>query len=108
MTTRKTAPWWFLPATFLVPMTFWCAFVFTMFLSGCGLFGSEAAKTALDIVRGPAVDVLTKAIADRFGSDVDKASAYCEELPDGFRSGIEELDDEERGVFVMCWAKAGD
>ena len=82
--------------------------VSVMFLHGCGLLASEPARTVLDVARGSAIDVLTKVIADRFGSDMDKASAYCEELPVGFQSGIEELDDEERGGFVLCWAKAGE
>ncbi len=82
--------------------------VVAMAPTGCGLLGSEATKTALDIARGPAIDVLTKVIADRYGSDIDKASAYCEELPTGFRSGIEELDDDERGAFIMCWARSGE
>ena len=74
---------------------------------GCGA-AAPVAKTVLDIVRGPAVDVLTKVIADRYGSDVDQVSAYCEELPTGFRSGIDELDDNERGAFVMCWGEAAE
>ena len=101
MTIRKAAPWWFLPTTAL-------ALAISLVMVGCGLFASEPVKTVLDVARGPAIDVLTKIIADRFGSDVDKASAYCEELPAGFQSGIEELDDEERGGFVLCWAKAGE
>ncbi len=66
---------------------------------------APAVKSALDIARGPAIDVLTKIIADRFGSDVNQESAYCEELPHGFKSGIGELDDNERGAFVLCWAE---
>lgn len=101
MTIRKAAPWWFLPTTAL-------ALAISLMMVGCGLFASEPARTALDVARGPAIDVLTKVLADRFGSNMDKASAYCEELPAGFQSGIEELDDEERGGFVLCWAKAGE
>lgn len=84
------------------------ALLMTTFISIFTACGTPAAQTALDIVREPAIDLLTRVIADRFGSGVDKGSAYCEELPDGFRSGIEELDEDDRGAFVMCWARAAE
>ena len=73
--------------------------------SACGLLDSAPAKSAIDIARDPAIDLLTRVISDRYGSDVHKGSAYCEETDAGFKSGIEELDDEEQGAFVLCWAR---
>ena len=73
--------------------------------SGCV---APAAKTAIDIIAPAAVDVLTRVIRDRFGSEVDKSTSVCWELPEGFQSGEEELDDEERGAFLICWSRAAD
>ncbi len=88
-------------------------YVFAMFLGlslgqaavmGCSLLTPDNAKTAMDVIQSPAGKVLTKVIRDRFGAEVDPASGVCWELPEGFASGDEDMDDNERGAFIMCWA----
>ncbi|MCZ6870542.1 MAG: hypothetical protein O7G84_13655 [Gammaproteobacteria bacterium] len=73
--------------------------------SGCG---TPVVKSVLDAIREPAIEVLTNVINDRMDSMVDKDTAVCWELPEGFQSGQEELDDDERGVFAVCWARAAE
>ena len=70
---------------------------------GCG---TPAAKTALDIAAGPAGEVLARVVLRRFGVPVDPATGVCWELSEGFESGEEELDEDERGAFVICWGRA--
>lgn len=83
------------------------ALVLTVTLStGCGLLGSSAGTTVLEAIREPAVEVLTNVINDRMDAMVDKETAVCWELPEGFQSGEEDLDDDDRGAFVVCWSRA--
>lgn len=77
-------------------------------LSACGLLGGEGPKSVLEAIRDPAVEVLTNVINDRMDAMVDKETAVCWELPEGFQSGQDELDDDERGAFVVCWARASE
>lgn len=79
---------------------------FVLTLGACSLFTAENAKTAMDVIQSPAGKVITKVIRDRFGRDVDEATAVCWELPEGFTSGDEDMDEAESGAFVMCWAQA--
>lgn len=77
-------------------------------LTGCGLLGSGPTKTVLKAIREPAIEVLTNVINDRMDAMVDKETATCWELPEGFQSGEEDLDDDERGAFAVCWARSAE
>lgn len=77
-------------------------------ITACGAFDSAPVKSALDAIAPHAVEVLTNVINDRMDSMVDKETAVCWELPEGFQSGEDELDDDERGAFVVCWARASE
>ncbi len=81
------------------------AFVLVLLMAACG---QPAVKSALEAIREPAIEVLTNVINDRLDSMVDEDTAVCWELPEGWRSGEEELDDDERGAFIVCWARAAD
>ena len=93
---------------FWQPILLALVLILAVVMAGCGLLGDRAVKNVLDKIAPVAVDVLTKVIRDRFGSSPNEDTAVCWELPEGFQSGEDELDEEERGAFVVCWARAAE
>jgi hypothetical protein len=74
--------------------------------TGCGLFGGEAAKSALEVIAPTAVDAITRLVKDRWGSEaeVDIDTAACVPSP---RSDSEWWgDDDDDFVYARCRGKA--
>ena len=65
--------------------------------AGCSSL-PPVAKSALDLLLPVAADALTEAVRDRFGAEVDQATAICFPLPE------EAMGDGH--VYVVCRAQA--